>query len=74
MAANTVIVLNELAGLKFWTGSRWSGEYPDAKKYTARDAERVMRTDILSAGVYAVTNYGCATEFWGSSVTKGDAL
>jgi hypothetical protein len=39
--AQTCIIINDTwspTGVRFWTGTRWSAEYPDAMRYTERQA------------------------------------
>ena len=56
--ASTIVIKHETKG--FWTGTSWSGEYPDAKLYTSLSkAVRViteLHGDTSKVSVFA--NYG----------------
>lgn len=49
---------------QFWTGKRWSKEYPDAAQYTHAGARKEARAQTLDTGpsVTLWFNYGSADE------------
>lgn len=58
-----VIVANwRKPGQAFWTGSRWTGEYPDAQVYTSHEAVRCAPWRAGGRVVSVVADYGTADE------------
>lgn len=60
---NVVIIGMRNMGADFWTGSKWSPEYPDAFLYTAGEAFKVIATFAADDGeVAAIADFGLTTE------------
>lgn len=61
---NVVIVrqpmTNLVGSMKFWTGKRWSFEYPNAKVYTATVAKRIAAQ--FDGDCQLVADYGLESQ------------